>query len=162
MSGIVKIEIVESEEKLLELLKQAENQEVKERVLALYWLKTGQVESVGAIAALVGRHRTTVSRWLSRYRQGGMSKLLMKGKSPGRQSALAPELEAKILQELEDPEGFSSYKEVQRWLAVVENVEMSYSGVHKFIRYRLKGKLKVPRPVHVKQSEGAVEGLKKN
>jgi putative transposase len=162
MSGIIKIDIMESEEELLELLKQAQNQEVKERILALYWLKTGQVESVGAIAALVGKHRTTVSRWLSRYRQGGINGLLVKGKSSGRQSAIAPELEAKILQELEDPEGFSSYSEVQRWLEVVENVKLSYSGVHKLIRYRLKAKLKIPRPVHVKQKEGAVEDFKKN
>jgi hypothetical protein len=51
MSGIIKLEMTESEPELLELLKQTENQEVKERILALYWLKTGQVESVGASAS---------------------------------------------------------------------------------------------------------------
>jgi hypothetical protein len=50
MSGIVKVKIEESERELLELLKQAENQEVKERIQALYWLKSKQVESTGAIA----------------------------------------------------------------------------------------------------------------
>lgn len=162
MSGIVKVKIEESERELLELLKQAENQEVKERIQALYWLKSKQVESTGAIASLIGRHRTTVSRWLSRYRQGGMKCLLSKGKSTGRNSKITPELKEKILMELEDPEGFSSYKEVQRWLKAVENVEMSYTGVHHLIRYRLKGKLKVPRPVHAKQQQGAVEEFKKN
>jgi putative transposase len=51
---------------------------------------------------------------------------------------------------------------VQRWLQAVENVEMSYSGVHKLIRYRLRAKLKVPRRVHLKQKQGAVEEFKKN
>lgn len=32
---------------------------------------------------------------------------------------------------------------------------------HKLVRYRLKAKLKVPRPVHTKQKEGVVEELKK-
>jgi putative transposase len=162
MSGIIKIKIWESELELLELLKQWENQEVKERIQALYWLKTKQVESTGAIASLVGKHRTTVSRWLSRYRRGGIKTLLHKGKSSGRKSEVTPELENKILIELRDPEGFSSYKEVQRWLKVMENVEMSYSGVHNLIRYRLKAKLKIPRPVHVKQEPGAVNHFKKN
>jgi len=88
--------------------------------------------------------------------------LLHKGKSSGAKSKISPELEAKILLELKDPEGFSSYKEIQRWLKVMEDVEMSYTGVHNLIRYRLKAKLKVPRPVHAKQKEGAVEQFKKN
>jgi hypothetical protein len=32
---------------------------------------------------------------------------------------------------------------------------------HKLVRYRLKAKLKVPRPVHTKQKEGVVAQFKK-
>ncbi len=39
---------------------------------------------------------------------------------------------------------------------------MSYKGVHQVVRYGLKAKLKVPRPVHVKQEAGATEEFKKN
>ena len=56
-----------------------------------------------------------------------------------------PEIKARIIQGLKEQEGFSSYKEIQTWLKVVQDVEMSYSGVHKLVKYRLKGKLKVPR-----------------
>ena len=161
MSGIIKIEIVESAAELRDLLKAAENQEVKERVQILYWLKTKQVETTQTIASLLGKHRTKVSRWLSKYRQGGIAALLVKGKSSGRKRALTPEVEEKLIQELKDEEGFSSYKEVQRWLKVVHEVEMSYTGVHKLVHYRLKGKLKVPRPVHHKQEPGVVEDFKK-
>jgi putative transposase len=160
MSGIIKLEIRESAAELRELLNSRDCREVTTRIQVLYWLKTRQVESIGALAALVGRHRTTVSRWLSRYRTGGINSLLVKGKSTGRKSAIATELKAKILRELEEEEGFCSYREVQRWLKAVENVEMSYSGIHKLIRYRLQAKLKVPRPVHVKQKQGAVEERK--
>ena len=43
----------------------------------------------------------------------------------------------------------------------MHDIEMSYSGVHQLVRYRLGGKLKVPRPTHTKQQPGAVEDLKK-
>lgn len=52
MAGIIKIEITESTAELLEQLKSAQNQDVKERIQTLYWLKTKQVESTGAIASL--------------------------------------------------------------------------------------------------------------
>ena len=161
MARIIKIEITESAPELLEQLKLAQNQEVKERVQTLYWLKTKQVESTGAIAALIGKHRTTVSRWLSRYRNGGLKALLTSGKSPGRTRKIPSEIEEKLQRELQENEGFSSYKEVQKWLKALEGIEMSYTGVHHVVRYRLKAKLKVPRPVHIKQELGVVEEFKK-
>ena len=69
MVGIIKIDISESTTELLEQLKLGKNQQVKERIQMLYWLKTKQVESTGALASLIGKHRTTVSRWLSTYRK---------------------------------------------------------------------------------------------
>lgn len=162
MTGIIKIEINESPEELLEELKNSENIELKERIQALYWLKTHQVESTGAIASLTGKHRTTISRWLSQYRKGGLKGLLSQGKKTGRARKMPKEVEEKLERELGEEEGFSSYKEVQTWLKAIEGIEMSYTGVHQIVRYRLKGKLKVPRPVHVKQESGVVEEFKKN
>ena len=76
MSGVLKIEIAESEETLRSLLAQLKSTQLAERVQILYWLKTRQAESVGHLASLVSHHRTTVSRWLSKYRQGGLKALL--------------------------------------------------------------------------------------
>ena len=161
MARVIKIKITESAPELLEQLKLAQNREVKERIQTLYWLKTKQVQSTGAIAALIGKHRTTVSRWLSRYRTGGLKALLTKGKSTGRPRKIPSEIENKLQRELQEDEGFSSYKEVQKWLKAVEGIEMSYTGVHHGVRYRLKAKLKVPRPVHIKQELGVVGEFKK-
>ncbi len=71
-------------------------------------------------------------------------------------------MKSRLKQELQDEQGFSSYKEIQTWLRVVHDIEMSYTGVHQLVHYRLKAKLKVPRPVHIKQEKGAVEDFKKN
>jgi transposase len=161
MSGVLKIEITESQESLKELLSKQKTGKSFERLQTLYWLSSGQAQTVDELASLSGHHRTTVSRWLSKYRQGGLSNLLNIKTSPGRNRKLSWEIEKKLVEELADPEGFSSYEEVQTWLKAVGDVEMSYTGVHKLVRYRLKSKLKVPRPSHVQQKEGAVETFKK-
>jgi len=68
----------------------------------------------------------------------------------------------KLEKELSEPEGFSSYKEVHQWLTNCCDVPVAYRTVHQWTRYRLQGKLKVPRPVSEKQKAGAVEEFKKN
>ena len=161
MSGVLKIEIVESEKTLLKLLAQQKSAKTQQRVQVLYWLKTKQATSVGHLAALVGRHPTTVSRWLSKYRRGGLKALLTIESSPGRPASIPPEAIALLKQELSDPEGFSSYGEIQTWLETVCDVKVSYKVVHETVHYKLKAKLKVPRPVNIKQEKGAKEKFKK-
>ena len=161
MSGVLKIEIVESEATLKKLLTQQKSAKTVERVQVLYWLKTNQANSVGHLAAMLGRHRTTVSRWLSKYRREGLKALLTIESSPGRSAIIPPLAIALLKQELADPEGFSSYGEIQTWLETVCEVKASYKVVHDTVRYRLKAKLKVPRPVHIKQEKGAIENFKK-
>jgi putative transposase len=91
-----------------------------------------------------------------------MTSLLNIKKSSGRSRKIDREIEKCLVEELKDPEGFISYGEVQQWLKLMWDVEISYTGVHKMVRYRLKSKLKVPRPCHIKQKEGVVESFKKN
>lgn len=50
MAGVIKIEIAESAQELKKQLNFSQNSEVKERIQVLYWLKTNQVKSTGAIA----------------------------------------------------------------------------------------------------------------
>jgi len=83
MAGVVKIEIAESEEYLKKLVARTTGDK-KCRVQALYWLKIGVVETTQHIAVLLACHRTTVSRWLTIYREEGLEKLLEPKKSPGR------------------------------------------------------------------------------
>jgi putative transposase len=161
MSGVVKINITETEAEIKALLGKAKDAHSHEKLQALYWLKTKTVETVSSIAVRVGKHRTTVQRWLSSYRQGGMTEFSQK-KGSGRPRIINSETLDKLEKELQEPEGFSSYKEIHQWLTSCCEVEVSYRTVHQWARYRLKGKLKVPRPVSEKQKKGAVEEFKKN
>ena len=161
MSGVLKIEIVESESTLKKLLTQQKSAKTLERVQVLYWLKTKQATSVEHLAAMLGRHPTTISRWLRKYRRGGLKGLLTISSSSGRPAGIPPEAIARLKEELSDPEGFSSYGEIKTWLETVCDVKVSYKVVHDTVHYKLKAKLKVPRPVNIKQEKGAIEKFKK-
>jgi hypothetical protein len=56
-----------------------------------------------------------------------------------------PEIVEKLSEELNQVEEFSSYKEVDQWLTSCGEIPVAYRTVHQWVRYRLKGKLKVPR-----------------
>ena len=157
MSGVVWIEIVETPQKLKDLMRQEKDAVRQEKLLVLYWLKTQMVDSVLSAAVRLGKHRTTIQRWLSSYRTGGIAELLSQKPRSGKPRIMKAEIVEKLEKELSQPEGFSSYKEVHQWLTNCCEVPVAYRTVHQWTRYRLQGKLKVPRPVTEKQKAGAPE-----
>jgi len=157
MSGVVRIEIVETPEELKDLMRQEKDAVRQEKLLVLYWLKTKMVDSVLSAAVRLGKHRTTIQRWLSSYRTGGIAELLSQKPRSGRPRIMKAEIVEKLEKELSQPERFSSYKEVHQWLTNCCDVPVAYRTVHQWTRYRLQGKLKVPRPVSEKQKAGAPE-----
>lgn len=157
MSGVVRIEIRETTEELKTLMRKEKDVLRHEKLQVLYWLKTQTIDSVLSAAVRLGKHRTTIQRWLSSYRSGGIAELLSQKPRSGRPRIMNAQIVDKLEQELSEPEGFSSYKEVHQWLTSCCDVPVAYRTVHQWARYRLKGKLKVPRPVSEKQKLGAVE-----
>ena len=163
MSGVVKIEITESAETLKKLLINASTPQEKERIQTIYWLKTETVKTVKEIAVMLGRNRVTIQKWLRKYRTGGINLLLKSKKNKGGRPRLIPDKAiAKLKEELKNPEGFQSYSEIQLWLRTCLEIDVAYRTVHELVRYKLKAKLKVPRPLHIKQNKEAKENFKKN
>ncbi|WP_445300618.1 MULTISPECIES: helix-turn-helix domain-containing protein [unclassified Microcoleus] len=151
------MEIRETESEQKALLRKEKDATRYEKLQVLYWLKTQTVETVLSAAVRLGKYRTTIQRWLSSYRAGGIEKLLFQKPRSGRPKIMNCETIERLSNQLQEPEGFSSYKEVHQWLASCCEVKVAYRTVHQWTRYRLKGKLKVPRPVSKKQKAGAVE-----
>jgi hypothetical protein len=60
--------------------------------------------------------------------------------------------EVRLARRLEKFEGFKSYGEVQGWLEQTLGIEADYHTVYQMTRYRLKAKLKMPRPQNSKQN----------
>ena len=154
------LHIAESAEDLKARLDQQSSAIQRSKLQILWWLKTQQATTVKQAVRWSGYHPSTVSRWLKRYREEGLDALLAVKPRSGRPRAITGEVLENLKRELEDPEGFDSYGEVQRWLSLFHGQEVPYKTVHKTVRYYLKSKLKVPRPVADKQEAGAVEAFK--
>jgi transposase len=161
MARRLQLTIAETEEFLEKQLKEVRTASQKERLQMLWWLKTGQVQQHQELAQRLGRNGSTVSRWLQKYRTGGLSALLYVKTAPGQAPHITPEALTALKERLEQGAGFKSYGEIVQWLKTEYGLELSYGTVYSWVHYRLKAKLKVPRPQSAKQDVAAVEQFKK-
>jgi hypothetical protein len=67
MSGVVQIEIRETESELKALLRKEKDATRQKKLQVLYWLQTKTVETVLSVAVRLGKHRSTIQRWWSSY-----------------------------------------------------------------------------------------------
>lgn len=141
------LEINESAEYLSKSLKNARTASEKERLLMLWWLKTGQVREQQELSQRLGRDVSTVTRWLQKYRQGGLAKLLEVKVAPGATPIIQGDILERLVEKLQCPQGFSSYGKIVEWLRCEFNLQVKYKTVYRLVRYELKATLKVPRPV---------------
>lgn len=155
------IEITESEADLKKRLQHAREAIHKEKLQMLWWLKSGQVTQQQEIAKRLGRDKSTVTLWLQKYRRGGLVELLQINKAPGKERKIKGEVLADLQQQLQNPEGFSSYGAIVEWLKQKHDLTVEYGTVYATVRYLLGAKLKEPRPQSDKQNEQAVEAFKK-
>ncbi len=155
------LEISETADYLEKTLKQAKSGTQKERLLMLWWIKTGQVSQRQDLNQRLGRSPATLTRWLATYRNGGLSALLEEKKAPGASPKIQGEALEKLKQRLASEEGFSSYGAIVEWLKQECGLDLKYDTVNRFVREKLKAKLKVPRPQSLKQVSGAIEQFKK-
>ena len=104
------------------------------KVQSLYLLKSNKVKTVREIAGLLGKGETTIHRWFSFYRTGGIDFLLKERKSSGRPKKLSVGTAARVYQELKEPEGFNSYQEVHFWLNIIQEISSSYLTVYRLVK----------------------------
>ena len=68
----------------------------KQRLQALYLLRTSQAKTRLEVCRMLGVNRDTVGRWLSSYDRGGVGKLVDIHHPIGRQSSLPPEYKEEL------------------------------------------------------------------
>jgi transposase len=161
MSRPFNLEIKESEAQLKRQLQQVRDGAQKEKLQMLWWLKSGQIAQQQQIGERLGRDTSTVTRWLQKYRRGGLVELLKINQAPGAQRKLNDAVLADLQKQLESPVGFSSYNAIREWLKEKHGLNVKYATVYEWVHDRLGAKLKVPRPQSYQQDEQAVETFKK-
>ena len=160
MSGRPHIKITESVEDLREILKQQKRILAYNKVQMLYLFQSKQVETVREVSTVLGKGEATIHRWLGQYRKGGLENLLKNRQVFGRPKKFSVEIAATLQQELRDPEGFKSYKEVHLWLWLIKGIASSYPAVYSLVRGELKSRLKIPRPRSISQKFSAISEFK--
>lgn len=151
MSRPLKLTIHETEEELEKRLKVAISASAQERLQMLYWLKQGQVNSRKELVKRLNRGEATITRWLKKYKEGGLAALLEVKCAPGKQAIIPNDAIASLKVRLKQPQGFESYAQVQQWLQTECGIIAAYKTVHKLVRYKLRVNLKAPRTHSSKQ-----------
>jgi transposase len=160
MPGVSQIEIHETVQTLKALMLEQTTVMGRERLQALYLLKSSEAMGVTHAAQLLGRDRTTVQRWLGKYERGGLAQLLALPVGQGRKSQVPEAVRVELTAQLATETGFGGYEEVQQWFAA-RGVELTYGGTHYYVHYVLGASLKVPRPQSTKQDPVRVALFKK-
>jgi transposase len=145
-------QIKESVEEVQQLLKREKDVQKRQRLQALYLLKSSQAQSRLEVARLLVVHRHTVGAWLDRYEQGGVAEMLRVSKPPGKAPSVTGAALQALKQRLAQRDGFASYREIQAYLENEHQIKLRYSSVHTLVRYRLAAKPKRPRPSHQKKA----------
>lgn len=162
MSRPFKMEIPESEAELKKRLQTVNLGNQKEKLMMLWWIKSGQVKEQQEIGKRLVKDTSTVTRWLQKYRAGGLNELLSIKKAPGAKRKIDDAALTALEEELKTGKGFSSYGAIVEWLKQEHGLEIEYATVYAWVRYRLGAKIKVPRPQSYKQDEKLITEFKKN
>jgi len=124
----------------------------RERLQAIRLAQQGRY-SMEEIAAIVGRARSTLGRWIRAFRAGGIKQLL-KCEQGGKQGQLSARDRRALRRQLRRGR-WKSAREIQQWLRKKRHIQLTLSGVYYWV-HRVGGCLKVPRKSHVKKDEAAV------
>lgn len=162
MANHFTVQVNESQEELEHRLQRANTASSQERLQMLYWIKTKVIATRQDLAQRLGRDESTIYRWLQRYKQGGINTLLEVKTAPGKASKITTAAMEQLQKQLAKPKGFKSYGQIQRWLKRQCGVVLAYKTVHHLVRYKLKAKLKVPRPRSAKAKPAVQQAFKKN
>ena len=160
-----RLDITETAHQLSQALQDRPNARAKERLQMLYWIKTGKVRSRAEVAALLQRDPATIGRWVKKYREGGLMELLEVKKAPGKAPALSAEHLLRLQTRLQDPSAFSSYSQIQQWLAIECGLNLKYKTVYKWahdrLQFRLKNSTSPPLTSHPQSQLNSQEAQKK-
>jgi transposase len=155
------VTVTESLEQLEKSLHKARTVSQKERLQMLVWLKQGEVSNRFDLAARCARDKATITRWLTRYKQGGLRALLSTRRAPGASRKIQGEALEQLKARLAQPEGFSRYREIQQWMEQTCQLKVEYGTLYRVVRYELKAKPKVPRPRALQQDPQKLNAFQK-
>ena len=145
-------------EEVEKLYKSSEEKHDRERLLAV--LMGYEKKTLTEIGLSLKRGRSTISRWLKAYREGGIKQILHRGHGGGRPAALSECHQDALIDGLRSGH-WKRAKDIQIWLYAEHKIDLKIGGIHYWLR-KLKGSWKLPRPKHKGQDSEEAEQFKKD
>ena len=158
---MTKIEITEASVELKRQLQKETRGRLKERLQALYLLKTGQVQNATELPYLLGRSYSTIKNWLKIYRQRGLKGLLQLQHGGGKNLSLPHPVLMALQQRLRTPQGFNDYQAIQTGLLTTYGIDIPYKTLWGIVHNRLQARPKVVRPQSSARQESVVADFEK-
>lgn len=158
---MTQLKIREEESELKSWLRQERRGRQKERLLALYLLKTKQVKSAMELSYLLGRNYSTIKNWLSTYRKRGIAGLLELKHGGGRSLSVSEPVLASLKERLQSPQGFHDYQAIQSWLKITYDIEIPYKTLWGLVYHRFQARPKKVRPQSPARNESEVADFEK-
>ena len=101
------------------------------------------------VAEIVGKAPSRIKEWTKQFREGGIEQLLVRGNGGGRKPKMNAEVQVAFVEKLREG-AFRTAKQFNKWLKDEHGVEMAEGSLY-YQLGKLRGRLKVPRPSHVKK-----------
>jgi transposase len=130
----------------------------KERLRVALWATSGE-HTLGQLAQLAGRARSTVQIWLDHFVAGGVEKLLQREAPPGLASPLA---QAKVQEQFQAGLKAGRWRtaaQVAAWLEEAHGIKRAAKSIYRWLG-KAGGALRVPRPCHVQQDPPATAAFR--
>ena len=148
-------------EEVRKLHRTTKNVRTKERAQVIL-LATEGTRSYDELARMAGRASSTVRDWIGRFCETGLDALEShQGQGGGRPSPIQDqEVRAELEQHLKNGT-WRTAAQARQWLEEEKGIPRSVSSLRYWLG-KLKGALKVPRPVHIKKDPAKAEAFKEH
>jgi transposase len=149
----------DTEEALRAAYRAEQRVDVRQRLHALWLLRSGE-RRLSEVAAVLGVEYRTVQRWVAWYRDGGLE--LVRGHRMGgygQTPRLTEEEQEQLAQEVETGR-FRNAAAIRAWVAETFGVAYTEGGMYSLLG-RLRCQPKVPRPLHEKANLEEQEAWKR-
>lgn len=157
-----KLEVVETEFELKELISKQVKLKNKERLRSLLYIKTNKYETRQELADSLGYHKRTMERWLTKYKDEGIQNMLIPNKLERKSHIVTQEIHEGLYTRVNNPlTGFNSYVEAQHWVEKEFGKKITYHWLREYMLKKFKTKIKQPRKSHIKKDEKATEAFLK-
>lgn len=160
MKNAIDLPILESLSELKNLRLKQPTLSKQKRIDCLIHIKTSKFRTRQKLATHLGIHIRTQERWLTKYRDGGISSLLSDLSKARPSKFITPEIHDALKSKLSSSNlPLLGYWEAQQWVEKEFGVQIKYHWLRKYLITHFGTKLKSPRKSHYKKDEQAIEAF---